>query len=65
MEYKSSVHLSLCYFAKLRDAALLFSRQPLFLELEVPSSTMDAIHIHLAGKESNESKKIKGAKFYF
>lgn len=56
---------SLWLFAKLRDAALLFSTQPLFLELEVPSSIMDAICIHLAGKQNNKSKKRKGTKFYF
>lgn len=51
---------SVCFFAKLRDAALLFSRQPLFLEPEVPSSIdMDAICIHLVGKQNNKSEKIE------
>lgn len=50
---------SVCFFAELRDAALLFSRQPLFLEPEVPSSIMDAICIHLVGKQNNKSEKIE------
>lgn len=54
------------FFAKPSDAALLFSRQPLFLESEVLSSIMDSICTHLAGKKKNPSlKKKKGAKFSF